>query len=214
MGVVVHALDRRTVTLDVAGTRHEVGTLRHVSKLTELDGRRTTDLARAAALPSPPAAMVATPVHLPLAEGGGDAVAAHLVLGWDEGRGSVTDMGWDYLPVLGHAVRDAARGVFVLHELRDGTLHPLDRGRAAVLELLAEDGSLRRQGQPVIAQCRAVQSYGPEFAVADCVLEGGRRERIYMRLAGEAMPDPSWLVGRRPMDLEHHEPGTAAGMPR
>lgn len=207
MGVAVHVLDRRTISLQVAGTRHEVGTLRHVSKLTELDGRRAAELARAAALRSPVAAMVASPVELPLASAPSAAIAAHLVIGWDEGRGSVTDMAWDYLPVLGYAVRDVTGDTFVLHELRDGALHPVDGERAGSLGLLEEDGSLRRRGQPAIAECRTVQPYVPEFAVADCVLEGGRQERLFMRVEGDVLPDPSWLVGRRPLEVERYGPG-------
>lgn len=212
MGVTVHVLDRRTISLQVAGTRHEVGTLRHVSKVTELDGPRAAELERAATLPSPVAAMVVSPVEIPLASAPGTAVAAHLVIGWDEGRGSVTDLAWDYLPALGYAVRDAAGGAFVLHELRDDMLHPVDGERAAILGLLAGDGSLRRRGQPAIAECRTVLPYAPEFAVADCVLEGGRHERLFMHVEGGALPNPSWLVGRRPMDVERYRPG-AAGAP-
>ncbi len=207
MGVAVHILDRRTISLKVGGTPHEIGTLRHVSKLTELDGHRAAELERAATLPSPVAVMVVAPLEMRLASAPGTAAAAHLVIGWDEGRGSVTDMAWDYLPVMGYAVRDAVGGAFTLHELCDGTLHPVDGERAAILGLLTKDGSLRRRGQPAIAECRTVRPYAPEFAVADCVLEGGRHERLFMRVEGDALPDPSWLVGRRPMDVERYGPG-------
>ncbi len=81
MGVVVHVLDRRTTSIDVAGTRHEVDTLRYVSKITELDSRRVAELEQAAGFPSPPAAMVANPVDLPLGLAAGTSVAAHLVIG-------------------------------------------------------------------------------------------------------------------------------------
>jgi hypothetical protein len=51
------------------------------------------------------------------------------VIGWDEGRTSVTDMGRDYLPVLSYAVRDPANGN-ALHERRDGALHRLEHDQA------------------------------------------------------------------------------------
>jgi hypothetical protein len=53
----------------------------------------------------------------------GVEVGAHPVIGWDEGRTSVTDMGSDYLRVLGYAVRDPDSGVIALYERRDGALH-------------------------------------------------------------------------------------------
>jgi hypothetical protein len=62
------------------------------------------------------------------------------VIGWDEGRTRVTDMGWDFLPVLGYAVRDPKSGVFVLHEEYGGILHPLGRERAIELGLTGPDG--------------------------------------------------------------------------
>jgi hypothetical protein len=49
-------------------------------------------------------------------------------------------MGWDYLPVLGYAVRDPDSGAFILHERRDGVLHPLGRDRAVELGLIGTDG--------------------------------------------------------------------------
>ncbi len=51
-------------------------------------------------------------------------------LGWDEGRGSVTDFGWDHLPQLGYAVRNPATQEYVLFELRDELLYPIDATRA------------------------------------------------------------------------------------
>jgi hypothetical protein len=49
--------------------------------------------------------MVADVSELPLAATPSRPTAAHLVLGWDADRSSVTDFGWDHLPVLGYAVK-------------------------------------------------------------------------------------------------------------
>ncbi len=113
--------------------------------------------------------------------------------------------------MLGYAVLDTGRGVFVLHELCDGVLYPVNRERAAKLGLVAEDGALCRRGQPAIVECRVVQLYSPEFAMADCVLEDGRRERFFIRVFDEVVPDPSWLIGRRPMDVQNYHPQIATG---
>ena len=82
-----------------------------------------------------------------------------LVLGWDEGRGSVTDFGWDYLPRLGYAVRDPAGGSYTLQEERAGLLHVIDDRRPRELDLLAAGGELIRRGQPRITMCRSVRPY-------------------------------------------------------
>ena len=203
MGVVIHILDRRMVQLDVAGTVQEIGTLRQLGKVTELDDLRTAELGRARPIPSPLAVLVAQAVDLPLASG--SSVAAHPVIGWDEGRGSVADLGWDYLPVLGHAVRDAERGIFVLYELHDGLLCQIDSVRAGELGLLA-DGVLVRHGQPLISACLEVKPFIADFAEADCILADGRRERLLVRIAGSKLPDVAWLVGRRPIDVEGYIP--------
>jgi hypothetical protein len=93
--------------------------------------------------------------ELPLASAPHRTVAAHLVLGWDEGRGSVTDFGWDNLPRLGYGVRDAAGGLYTLPEERAGLLLAIDDRRARELDLLGADGGLVRHGQPRITICRA-----------------------------------------------------------
>ena len=211
MGVVIHILDRRMAWLDVAGTVQEIGTLRQLGKVTELDGPRAAELGCARLIPSPLAVLVAQAVDLSLAPG--LSVAAHPVIGWDEERGSVTDLGWDYLPVLGHAVRDMERDVFVLHELHDGTLRRINPERANKLGLLA-DGVLVRHGQPAISACLKVKPFIADFAEADCILADGRRERLLVRIAGNNLPDPAWLVGRRPMDVENYlSDRAAAGTP-
>src|ERR1700733_3195558 len=123
MGVNIFILDRRPVKLAVAGVVQDVGSLRRFWKITELDEERAGELsaseAAVSAMPSPKAALIADIVEIPLASKPEIKVSAHEVIGWDEGRTRVTDMGWDYLPVLGYAVRDPESGIFVLHEERD-----------------------------------------------------------------------------------------------
>ena len=201
MAVIIHILDRRTVRLDIAGSVQEVGTLRQLSKVTEVDDRRAAELERAKLVPSPVAALVSQAVELPLASGG--FVPAHLVVGWDQGRGSVAEPGWDYLPVLGHAVRNAQRDVFELHEMHDRALRRIDLARARDIGLL-RDGVLVRHGQPSISSCLAVKPFISNFAEADCILADGRHETLLVRVKGSALPEPSWLVGRRPMDVESY----------
>ncbi|TLU71233.1 hypothetical protein [Lichenicoccus roseus] len=207
MGVVIHILERRNVRLDVAGFVQEVGTLRQLSKVTEVDDLRAAELERAKLISSPLAALVAQTVSLPLASG--KSVPAHQVIGWDNGRASVAEPGWDYLPLLGYAVRNAERDIFELNELRDGTLHPIDPVRASDLSLLS-NGVLVRHGQALISSCIEVRPFIPNFAEADCIFENGRRERLLVRITGGSLPDPSWLVGRKPMEVESYRTDQAA----
>jgi hypothetical protein len=208
MGVNVYILDRRTARLDVGGTSHAVGWLRRSWKITELNAGRTIELeaakASARSIASPPAAMLADVADMPLGSADGPQVSAHLVIGWDEGRTIVTDMGWDYLPVLGYGVRDAEGGGFALHEERDGALHPIGRERAAELGLAGPDGRMVRHGQPTIAECRSVRRYVAGYAEADCTFDDGRTERLLVGIEGDGLPDPSWLVGRKPRQAERY----------
>jgi hypothetical protein len=122
MGVNIFIPDRRLAKLAVAGVVQDVGSLRRFWKITELDEERAGELgaseATVSAMPSPKAAMIADVVEVPLALRPDIEISAHQVIGWDEGRTSVTDMGWDYLPVPGYAVRDPENGLFTLYERR------------------------------------------------------------------------------------------------
>jgi hypothetical protein len=134
-------LDRRPAKLVIAGIEQEVGSLRRFWKITELDEERSNELsaseANVSAMPSPKAAMVADVIYLPPDLSDGIDVSAHQVIGWDDGRTRVTDMGWDYLPILGYAIRDPDRDVFHLYEKRDRSLHPLEHD--APLSLASSD---------------------------------------------------------------------------
>ena len=203
MGVVLFMLDRRSVTLIIGETRHTVGTLRRHFKLTELDERGSAEVVSAAtAMPSPLAAMLMDISEMPMRNVSGKYAAAHLVLGWDNGRESVTDLGWDYLPRLGYAVRDPHAHEFILHEEGpDGYLVPINTGRAGALGLLDASGSLVQRGQPRIRECRRVRHYLSGYAEAECVFENGAIERLLTRIADNDMPPTEWFVGKRPMDV-------------
>ena len=212
MGVNTFLLDRRTATLLVGGKKQTVGTLRRFYKLTELDDARAAELDAAACIrPSPAAALIVDISELPLAGAPDKPVAAHLVLGWDEGRGSVTDFGWDYLPQLGYGVRDSSNGHYILHEERAGLLHAIDDRRACELNLLAASGELVRHGQPRITVCHAVRPYIEGFAEADCTLDDGREEKLLVRTTGDDLPNPAWLAGKKPMEVETYRPKHRSG---
>jgi hypothetical protein len=210
MGVNIYILDRRSVRLRVGGFEQGIGSLRRFWKITEVDEERFDELraseAVVSAMPSPKAAMVSDVVEMPIASPPGIEVKAHLVIGWDEGRTRVTDMGWDYLPVLGYAVRDPAGRAFVLHELRDGALHRLDRERAWALRLVGPDGQLAEHGQPVITACENVRPFLDRYADADCALSNGSKERLITIIEGGELPPPEWFVGRKPKDVEKYQP--------
>ena len=206
MGVNTFLLDRRTVTLLIGGSKQTVGTLRRFFKLTELDDERAAERDAAAHItPSPAAALVMDITELPLAGAPDKPVPAHLVLGWDEGRGSVTDFGWDYLPRLGYAVRDPASGNYTLHERRSGLLHPIDALHARELGLLGADGELIRHGQPRIAACRSVRPWIPGYAEAECTFDTGAGDKLLIVTPDDQLPPESWFVGKRPMDVRRYQ---------
>jgi len=208
MGVNIFILDRRPAKLVVAGVVQDVGSLRRFWKITELDEERVGELgaseAAVSAIPSPKAALIADVVEIPLASKPEIEVSAHEVIGWDEGRTRVTDMRWDYLPVLGYAVRDPETGVFVLHEKQDGVLRPLDRDRAIELGLTGPDGQIIRRGQPVITGCENVRSFLDRYADADCTLSTGNKVTLMTAVEGGELPPTEWFVGKKPMQVEQY----------
>jgi hypothetical protein len=208
MGVNTFILDRRAATLLVGSSRQTVGTLRRFYKITELDQHRAAEVvaadAAAKATPSPAAVLVMDVTELPLAGESGKPAAAHLVLGWDEGRGSVTDLGWDYLLQLGYAVRDATSRDYLLYEERCGVLHRIDDARAEELGLLDANHRLIRRGQPRIAVCHSVRRYIDGWAEADCTFDRGGGDKLLIAICEEQLPPKSWLVGKRPIEVERY----------
>jgi hypothetical protein len=187
-----------------------VGTLRRFFKLTELDeeraGEREAAEAAAQTGPSPTAAMVMDVWDLPLASAPGTPIAVHLVLGWDEGRGSVTDYYWDFLPTLGYAVRDPATQEYTLHELKDDLLYSIDSVRARALGLLDAQGRLVRHGQPVITECANVRPFLDRYADADCTLSTGKKETLMTLIEGGGLPPAEWFIGKKPMQVTKYPP--------
>ena len=224
MGVNIYILDRRPARLSVGGVEQNIGSLRRFWKITEMDGKRSGELdaaeTAARAVASPPAAMLADVYDMPLGLEHATSAKAHLIIGWDEGRTRVTDMGWDYLPALGYGVRNRASGIFVFHEERAGALYPVSRERAADLGLIDAGGKLVRRGQPAIAVCRSVRPYIAGYAEADCTFDDGRAEKLLIGIIGEDLPDPAWLAGKKPMHVERYAPtrpgatGTESAPPR
>jgi hypothetical protein len=204
MGVSIYILDRRRTEISVGGAVCVVGTLRRFWKITEMNAERSAELSAAAAhaIPSPPAVLSAESVERSLSADG-SIIKAHLLIGWDEGRTSVTDAGWDYLPTLGYAVRDAA-GQFVLHEERDTGLAPVERKRALELNLIDANDQFVRHGQPVISECRDVRPFIQGYGEADCTLEGGERRQLLFGVTGGKMPPPTWLIGRTPREISEY----------
>ena len=214
MGVNIYILDRRPARLSVGGVEQSIGSLRRFWKITEIDDERSRELetaeATAGAIASPPAAMLADVYDMTLGSENGARVKTHLVIGWDKGRTRVTDMGWDYLPTLGYAVRDKDSGAFVLHEEREGGLFPISRERAAELGLTDSGGQLARHGQPAIVECRSVRPYIAGYAEADCTFDNGKTEKLLIGITGDSLPDRSWLIGKKPRQAERYVPGRPA----
>lgn len=206
MGVQIYLLDRRKVTLLVDGLAQEIGTLRRSWKVTEIDNERAVEIDAAKAglrdHAAPIAVMTAEVTELPLAAEPNKTVAAHLVLSWDAGRFSVTDFGWDYLPVLGYAVQNSAG--YVLHEERAGGLLPVSRACAIELGIHDQAGQFLRLGQLSIVECNSVRPYITGYAQADCVLSNGRVAEILTSVETAILPEPAWYIGKRPSDVARY----------
>jgi hypothetical protein len=211
VGVQIYLLDRRTVTLLVGNESPKIGTLRRSWKVTEIDGDRAAEIeaakANIAGEGAPPAVMVADVSEIPLAIEPSRPVAAHLVIGWDADRSSVTDFGWDYLPTLGYAVRSTSSAEYALHEERAGVLHPVTTSRAIELGILNDAGKFQRRGQPSITKCRSVRPYISSYAQADCTLSDGQIAEILTSVESDMLPDSTWYVGKRPADVAHYPAG-------
>lgn len=206
MGINIFVLQRQRFRLAIGGFEQDVGSLRRFWKVTELDSERSAELSAAEAVALagklPSAAMLADVQEMPIGSEVGPITKAHLVLGWDEGRTSVTDMAWDHLPTLGYGVTASAGSVFVLHEERGGVLHPISGERATELGLIDHGGRLIRLGQPIIAACHNVRPYITGYAEAECTFDTGKSERLLIRLTDSECPTPSWFVGRTPKQVE------------
>lgn len=209
MGVQIYLLDRRNVTLVVDHQSIQIGTVRRSWKVTEIDDERAKEInaakASLAGREAPLAVMIADVVgHLPLASEPGQSVEAHMVIGWDADRSSVTDFGWDYLPVLGYAIRNPNSAAYTLHEEKMGVLYRLTFNRAVELGVLDQAGSFVRRGQPSIIECRSVQTYISAYAQADCVLSDGRAAEILTAVEPGNLPDRAWYAGKRPADVTRY----------
>lgn len=211
MGVQIYLLDRRTVTLLVGNESQKIGTLRRSWKVTEIDDDRAAEIEAAKASiageGAPVAVMVADVAEIPLAIEPSRPVAAHLVIGWDADRSSVTDFGWDYLPTLGYAVRGASSAEYALHEERAGVLHPVTTSRAIELGILNDARKFQRRGQPSIIKCTSVRPYISSYAQADCTLSDGQIVEILTSVELEMLPDSTWYVGKRPAEVARYPAG-------
>ncbi len=205
MGVNLYLLDRRSANLIVGSSRHTVGTLRRFFKLTEMDSARSAVCEAATRIrPSPAAVINIDVIEMPLADNVGAPVSAHLVLGWDEGRGSVTDLNWDYLPKLGFAVRDRDSGNYILYEEKGNCLHAMNDARAKESCILDAGSNLVRHGQPHIATCQSVRPYIAGYAEAECTFDNGEEVKLLFATPVNMLPPASWLLGKRPMDVERY----------
>jgi hypothetical protein len=214
MGVQLYILDRRKASLVIAGTHHMIGTLRRSWKLSEIDTERAAEISAAEESHkdgvAPAAAMVAEVSDIPLQAVPGHSVAAHAVIGWEAGRHTVTDMAWDFLPVLGFAVRAPEADDFVLHEERETGLVPMTKARAMELHILDEAGRLRRHGQPPIVKCLSVKPLIRSHAIANCELADGRNAELVTELTSGDLPPVDWYVGKLPAETRVFSAGDAS----
>jgi hypothetical protein len=205
MGVQLYLLDRRTVTLNVGGHRFEVGTLRRSWKVTELGRARADNLAEASqklvGIKKPKAVLVADVAEMALASNMEQTVSAHVVLGWDADRLEVSDFRWDYLPVLGYAIRNQRQDEYILHEIINNTLIYLSEKKAIESGILGRTCVMNRRGQPTIEQCLSVKPFVSNYFQANCVLSDGQTTEILTFVGSGGPPKQQWYAGKRPVDV-------------
>jgi hypothetical protein len=202
VGVQIYILDRRTASLTVGDHSIQIGIVRRFWKVTEMNGERLAELEAAKAISicseGPVAVMVADVVEFSDATDPSAEMTAHIVLGWDTDRYSVTDSYWDYLPILGYAVRRSDAMDFELHEEIDGILRPMSKDRAREMGLVDRSGGMIRRGQPEISMCRSVRPFIPSYVQAECVLSDGRVAELLTRIQNEHLPPTTWYIGKKP----------------
>ncbi len=207
MGVQIYLLDRRTATIRIEDLVFEIGTIRRFWKVTEMDEVRNAEIVKAASLIkdgyAPVAVMISDVYDLQLADSS-KRLQAHLVLGWDADRTSVTDWHWDYLPELGYAVREVGSSEYVLYELQGDALHMMSRVTATKKGILDDAYSLVRRGQPVIAECLSVVPFISTSSEARCILSNGQEATILTTIDPGILPPAAWYVGKRPKDVSHY----------
>ncbi len=208
MGVNVYLLNRRTAEISIGNERYIVGTLRPFWKITEIDEERAAEMAAAKAEllgnDAPTAVMISDICDVALASDPRRKAAGHIVLGWDADRFSVTDFDWEYLPVLGYAVKLSGSSTYALHEIRDELLYPMTKERAIELQILDAAGALIRRGQTLILICHSVKNYIAKYVEAHCILKDGRSVAILTKLDGATLPDLEWYKDKRPSDVQSY----------
>lgn len=204
MGVQIYLLDHRTAILNIGGYRHTIGILRRSWKVTEVDEGRAAeiDLAqrRLRSQESPKAVLIADVTEMPLAGEPEHIVSSHLVLGWDADRFEVTDFGWDYLPVLGYAVRDPEADEYSLYDVFKNKLSKSTTETAQENGLLGQTGEMARLGQPTITKCKSINPFMTNYVKADCILSDGRNAEILTAYSA-LPPKGDWYAGKRPADV-------------
>jgi hypothetical protein len=206
MGVLIYLLDTRKVKLRIGALVKSIGTLRSFRKMTEVDGSDASYLdsldLSARKIYGPVAVMTADFESCALATSPNRTTAAHMVLGWESGLSRTNDQNWDYLPILGYAVRNSSSCEYTLHEKRSELLHPLTATRATELGILSPHGKLTRKGQPSIIYCGHVLPYISTYAEAKCVFDNGDTFDLLTRIEGVGLPGPEWYVGKRPSEVK------------
>ena len=209
MGVNIYALGRRYVRLTIEGLDFEVGSLKLVSKLTEVDTEGLEELKLAekdrSGRVAPYAALVSDPSIFPIFNTSAEPATAkaHLVIGWEADRFQVTDLEWDFLPVIGYGVWNSASDTYALHEMTEGVLWPMTRFRADSIGIIDEQGQLIRRGQPLIEECRMIRVVFPGYIEACCKLSNNLERKLFARVDGADLPTPEWFVGKRPSEVGH-----------
>lgn len=207
MGVQIYLLDHRTAILNIGGYRHTIGILRRSWKVTEVDDGRATEIEfaqrRLRSHDNPKAVLIADVTEMPLAGEAEYIVSSHLVLGWDTDRFEVTDFEWDYLPVLGYAVREPQADEYILYDVFENKLSKSTAEIAKENGLLTQTGEIARFGQPTITQCKSITPFMTNYVKADCILSDGRNAEILTAYSA-LPPQADWYAGKRPDDVLHY----------
>jgi hypothetical protein len=211
MGIQTYLLGGTKVRILIGGVPVKAGTLRRFWKVTEIEAERATEISAAEARvrkkAAPALVMVADVDEMPLADKPDQLVPAHLVLGWDPDRFMVTDFNWDYLPVIGYAVRQSMSDNYELYEEVDGFLKSITIASAIEGNILSRRHKYILKASPTISQCYSVGAFISNFAQARCALNNGCQVDLLTAIPNNILPNSNWYIGKRTLDVTRYQIG-------
>jgi hypothetical protein len=212
MGIQLYLLGSRKTSFFIEDHSFQIGTLKRFYKSSEITPYRESQMAAVAAQvkakPAPKAVMMESadesPYHLRLKSAPTRPANAHLLLGWERDRSSISDYKWDYLPVLGYLVESPTTGWLELYDENDGYLQLTSYKSAIKNGILNKAGQMDYFSQPGISKCLSLTGIGADHVTADCLLDNGELESLIVKVRNDNRPPLDWFSGKKPSQVVHY----------